>query len=343
MKRPVTIVTGYLGSGKTTLLVNLLKDSSFRNHTAVLVNEFGQVGLDHHLLRQIDERARLISGGCLCCSVREDLVKELTDLLNKDQSGEIPGLERVLIETSGLADPAPILFTILSDPVLQHHYEVERIITAVDAVNVKLHLERHPETAKQVAAADRIVMTKTDLVSEEAKAEAVREISRLNPLADIVFAVYGETDAGRLFAEPGSGHGKDFRLQEAWGAGLPAPALSHPQQAASSLSLTFDRPIDWNAFGLWLSMLLHAHGDKIMRVKGLLDAGEPGSVLLNGVQHIIHPPEHLPDWPESCERRSHVVFIMKSVEADDLLQSLHAFQRVLGARADLSTMEVIHG
>ncbi|WP_248929637.1 CobW family GTP-binding protein [Paenibacillus hamazuiensis] len=335
MKRPVTIVTGYLGSGKTTLLVNMLKDPSLRN-TAVLVNEFGQVGLDHHLLRQVDERARLISGGCLCCTVREDLVKELTDLLNKDQSGEIPGLERVVLETSGLADPAPILFTILSNPVLQHHYEVERIITVVDAVNAGLHLERHPETAKQVAAADRIVITKTDLVSEETKAEVMSEISRLNPLAEIAIAVYGETDAGRLFSGPGTG--RDL----IWGAGLPAPAPSHPQQAARSLSLTFDRPIDWNAFGLWLSMLLHAHGDKIMRVKGLLDVGGPGPVLLNGVQHIIHPPEHLSAWPESCERRSQVVFIMKSVEADALLQSLHSFQAILGAKADLSKMEIIH-
>lgn len=337
MKRPISIVTGFLGSGKTTLLANLLKGESYHK-TAILVNEFGKVGLDHHLLRRIDEHTRLISGGCLCCSVREDLVKELKDLLNRDQDGAISDLQRVVIETSGLADPAPILFTILSDPVLQHHFEIEHIITTVDAVNAKLHMEHHEETAKQIAVADKIVLTKNDLVMDEEREVIVRELSLMNPTAQIVFAVYGKTDVESLFFKPS----KESAVPEVRKRMLSDPPTKHMQMSTKSLSLTFDQPIDWNAFGLWFSMLLHANGEKVMRVKGLLDVGEPGPVLLNGVQHIIHPPEHLPTWPDQSERRSHLVFIMKSIESDELLESLHAFQYLLGSKANLSESVFVH-
>jgi G3E family GTPase len=333
MKRPISIVTGYLGSGKTTLLSHLLRDES-RQKTAVLVNEFGDVGLDHHLLRHIDERTRLISKGCLCCSVREDLIKELKDLLNQDLNGELPGLERVVIETSGLADPAPILFTIMSDPVLQHHYEVEHIITTVDAVNAGLHLKHHRETVKQIAVADKLIVTKTDLVTDEAREALVRELSLLNPTAKIVISIHGKTNSEVIFSK----ESVVAPVQRVVDRHLPNQESAHLQETVKSLSLTFDRPIDWNAFGLWLSMLLYACGENVMRVKGLLDVGEAGPVLLNGVQHIIHPPEHLHEWPEQqAAHRSQIVFIMKSIEAEQLLRSLHSFQHMIGAKAELST------
>jgi G3E family GTPase len=334
MKRPISIITGYLGSGKTTLLSQLLKDES-QQKTAVLVNEFGNVGLDHHLLRQIDERTRLISKGCVCCTVREDLIKELKDLLNQDQNGELPGLERVVIETSGLADPAPILFTILSDPVLQHHYEVEHIITTVDAVNARLQLEHHPETLKQIAVADKLIVTKTDLVTDEAREALVRELSLLNPTAKIIISIQGKMSREALFSKESAA----APAQRIMGHRVHVEESAHLQDAVKSLSLTFDRPIDWNAFGLWLSMLLYACGENVMRVKGLLDVGEAGPVLLNGVQHIIHPPEHLLEWPnQEAEHRSQIVFIMKSIEPEHLLQSLHSFQFMIGARAESSTV-----
>jgi G3E family GTPase len=334
MKRPISILTGYLGSGKTTLLSQLLKDES-RQKTAVIVNEFGDVGLDHLLLRQIDERTRLISKGCLCCTVREDLIKELKDLLNQDLNGELPGLERVVIETSGLADPAPILFTIVSDPVLQHHYEVEHIITTVDAVNAGLHLEHHPETLKQIAVADKLIVTKTDMVTDEARETLVRELSLLNPTAKIIVSIHGKMNREVLFSKESA----VAPVQRAIDRRLNDQESEHVQDSVKSLSLTFDRPIDWNAFGLWLSMLLYACGENVMRVKGLLDVGEAGPVLLNGVQHIIHPPEHLHEWPEQeAAYRSQIVFIMKSIEAEHLLQSLHSFQYMIGARAELSTV-----
>jgi G3E family GTPase len=266
--------------------------------------------------------------------VREDLIKELKDLLNQDLNGELPGLERVVIETSGLADPAPILFTIMSDPVLQHHYEIEHVITTVDAVNARLHLKRHRETAKQIAAADKLIVTKTDMVTDEAKEALVRKLSLLNPTAQIVFSIHGKTNREALFSK----ESVVAPVQRVMDRHLPDQEFVHLQDAIKSLSLTFDSPIDWNAFGVWLSMLLHACGENVMRVKGLLDVGEAGPVLLNGVQHIIHPPEHLREWPEQAAHRSQIVFIMKSIEAEHLLQSLHSFQHIIGARAEISTL-----
>jgi G3E family GTPase len=167
-RRPVTVVTGFLGSGKTTLLARVLSEPSMAN-TAVLVNEFGDVGLDHHLLRRVDERTVLLGSGCVCCTMREDLVGALMELLDLDQRGEISRLDRVVIETTGLADPAPILHTIYADPVLQHHFAVDLVLTTVDAVNGELHLDRNLESVKQVAAADKVVVTKTDIAAVPAR------------------------------------------------------------------------------------------------------------------------------------------------------------------------------
>jgi G3E family GTPase len=217
----------------------------------------------------------------------------------------------------------------MSDPVLQHHYEIEHIITTVDAVNARLHLKNHRETAKQIAVADKLIVTKTDMVTEDAREALVRELSLLNPTAKIVFSIQGKTNGEVLFSKESAAAplprviDRDLYNQES----------VHLQDAVNSLSLSFDSPVDWNAFGIWLSMLLHACGENVMRVKGLLDVGEAGPVVLNGVQHIIHPPEHLLEWPEQAEHRSQIVFIMKSIQAEHLLQSLHSFQHLIGAKA----------
>ncbi|WP_047152080.1 CobW family GTP-binding protein [Aneurinibacillus tyrosinisolvens] len=332
-KRRITIVTGFLGSGKTTLLTRLLKDPFLKN-AAVLVNEFGKVGLDHHLLRKIDEKTLLIGGGCLCCTVREDLVNSLRELLNKDHRGEIEPLERVIIETSGLADPAPILFTVLTDTVLQHHFTIDQVIVTVDAVNGQLHLDRQPESMKQAAVADKIIITKTDIASPEEVQQLVARLHALNPSAEIIQSVLGDVDCTELFVpneKAKSGH--LIHYDE-------SPPGNHAPNTRS-ISLTFDQPLDWNAFGLWLSMLLHARGQDVLRVKGMVDVGEEGPVILNGVQHIIHPPEHLDKWPND-DKRSHVVFIMRSINPEEILRSLHAFQHVLGSRASIrETIEVL--
>jgi G3E family GTPase len=313
-------VTGFLGSGKTTLLGRVLSEPSMSN-TAVLVNEFGEVGLDHHLLRRVDERAVLLGNGCVCCTTREDLVEALLGLLDLDQRGEIPRLDRVVIETTGLADPAPILHTIFADPVLQHHFSVDLVLTTVDAVNGDLHLDRNPESVKQIAAADKVVVTKTDTAQPGSVRDIISRLGAINPSARVFVAAFGETDVDELFRPDG-----------VVSHTVPAVLAGEPHDVGEthSVSLTFDGSVDWTAFGIWLSMLLHARGEDVLRVKGLLDVGEAGPVVVNGVQHTIHPPEHLDRWPDE-DHRSRIVFITKGIRPEELLGSLDAFRALLGA------------
>jgi G3E family GTPase len=333
-KHPVTIVTGFLGSGKTTLLSRVLSEPSMHN-TAVLVNEFGKVGLDHHLLRQVNEHILLLGNGCACCTRREDLVKTLLELLVMDERSTISQLERVVIETSGLADPAPIHFTILTHPVLQHHFFIDSVITVVDAVNGHLHLDRHPESLRQVASADKIIITKADIVPFTAVGELTRRLHTLNPAAHVIKATFGEVDITRLFSKnemDTSAEGLSDEEEANLLSSLQNNSLDEKQHISNthSISLTFQEPLDWRAFGLWLSMLLHARGEDVLRVKGLLDIGEEGPVVLNGVQHIIHPPEHLDRWP-SEDHCSRIIFITRGIDPQVILTSLRIFQHAFEA------------
>ncbi len=323
-KRPVTVVTGFLGSGKTTLLGRVLLEPSMSD-TAVLVNEFGEVGLDHHLLRRVDERTVLLGSGCVCCTTREDLVDALMELLNMDQRDEIPRLNRVVVETTGLADPAPILHTIFTDPVLQHHFSVDLVLTTVDAVNGNFHLERNPESFKQVAAADKIVVTKTDIAEPNSVKGLVSRLRGINPSARVIEAAFGAVDVDELFRPDGVG----THAAPAYLAGEADDP--HDVGETYSVSVTFDGSIDWTAFGIWFSMLLHARGEDVLRVKGLVDVGEAGPVVINGVQHIIHPPQHLDEWPDE-DHRSRIIFITKRIRPEELLNSLRAFRGLLGAQ-----------
>ncbi len=336
-KCPVTIVTGFLGSGKTTLLARVLAEPAMGN-AAVLVNEFGKVGLDHHLLRQINERTILLGSGCACCTIRDDLVKTLLDLFAMDERRDIPRLEWVIIETSGLADPAPILHTILADPVLQHHFCIDRIITTVDALNGHFHLDHHPESLKQVAIADNIIVTKTDVASRQEVDDLTARLHTLNPSAHIVKAAFGNVDIAMLFSASETEHvGK--RLNDEQDAGRPSTFPGEESHIANiySLSLTFHEPLDWRAFSLWLSMLLHARGEDVLRVKGLLNVGEESPVVLNGVQHIIHPPRHLDRWPGE-DHSSRIIFITRTIEPQAILNSLQVFQHALAlSEADSRT------
>ena len=325
-KLPVTVVTGFLGSGKTTLLSRVLSDPSMSD-TAVLVNEFGKVGLDHHLLRRADEKTVLLGAGCVCCTTRDDLVEALLALLDEEARGEIPPLKGVVVETTGLADPAPILYTVFSHPVLQHHYRVDRVVCTVDALNGALHLDRNPESTKQIASADVVVLTKTD-VSEAAPVEVLRgRVRGINPSARVLDAPLGAVDPDELFGDAGA-------VQSASGPRAPSSLGSGDGRHVSdthSTSLTFDGPVDWTAFGTWFSMLLHARGEDVLRVKGLLSVGEPGPVLLNGVQHVIHPPDHLEEWPDA-DHQSRIVFITRGIRAEEIVSSLETFSGLTGAR-----------
>jgi G3E family GTPase len=313
-KTPVTLLTGFLGSGKTTLLSRLLGHPDM-GETAVIVNELGEVAIDHHLLRRVDERTVLLKSGCVCCSLRGDLADELRDLLGRRDRGEVPWFRRVVVETTGLADPAPILYTLLSEPVVKHHFRLERVIATVDAVNGL----PEPESVRQVAAADTLVVTKADL----ADAGKVRStLEELNPTAHVIQASFGEVEPAALF--------------ETGGTGLrPVPMTrDHQHGDVGALCVFLDEQLDWGAFGIWLTMLLQSRGDDILRVKGLLNVGGDGPVLLNGVQHVVHPPEHLDAWPDD-DHRSRLVFIGRGFTADALTESLAVFNGLAGAGCSL--------
>ncbi len=328
---PVNVVTGFLGSGKTTLIQRLLASPRLRD-TAVLVNEFGEVGLDHHLLGQVAESTLLLENGCICCAIRGDLQVALRDLFSQRERGEVPRFVRVVIETSGLADPVPIAYTILAEPVIQHHFRLGNVVTVVDAVNAPGQLERHPESLKQIAVADRLVVTKSELCPPAQGAALLRTLARLNPAAAIHQTATEALDPERLLAQ--DIYDEEGREREArrWleGAGAAPDDRAHDaahghDDAITSFCLRFDEPLDWTAFGIWLSMLLNRHGEDVLRVKGLLNvAGMAAPVLVNGVQHIVHPPVHLEAWPDA-DHGSRLVFIVRNLSRARLERSLAAF------------------
>jgi G3E family GTPase len=309
MKTPVVLLTGFLGSGKTTLLSRLLERPEL-GETAVIVNELGEVAIDHHLLRQVDERTVVLSSGCVCCVLRGDLSDELRDLLDRRDTGEIPSFRRVVIETTGVARPAPIVQTLLSDPMLPHHYALDAIVATVDGE----HGLRGPEALQQVAAADTLVLTKSDLADSRRLDVLEAELARLNPAARTVRASFGDVDPELLL----SGSDRDPRE-------VPMQSNGHPHEP-TALVLTLDGTIDWTAFGIWLTMLLHARGQEILRIKGLLDVGGEGPLLVSCVQHAVYPPVHLDSWPDE-DRRSRLVVIGHSLDPETLTASLRAFDR----------------
>jgi G3E family GTPase len=255
----------------------------------------------------VDERTVLLPSGCLCCVLRGDLADELRDLLARRDAGEIPGFQRVVVETTGLANPAPIVSTLLSEPLVKHHYRLEAVVTTVDAQ----HGLRHDESVAQAAAADRLVVTKGDLADP---GPVTARLRRLNPAAPIVESVFGDVEPSALFDGGGARDPRDLAYDD-------APEHAHEVRA---FCVTFDEPLDWTAFGIWLTMLLQARGADVLRVKGLLDVGADGPIVLNGVQHVVHPPEHLPAWPDD-DHRSRLVFIGHGLEQPALEYSLAAF------------------
>src|SRR4051794_25095810 len=364
---PVVLVTGFLGSGKTTLISALLAQPAM-GETAVLVNELGEAAIDHHLVRQVDERTIVLGSGCVCCTLRGDLRDELRDLLDRRARGELAPFSRIVVETTGLADPAPVLSTLQTEPVLRHHVAVEAVVATVDAVSGSTTLDRHPESVKQVAVADALLVTKADLAAPAAVAALERRLRALNPLAALRRVAFGAVEpdevlgarsrepaaasaapaapAGALergrraltppaarrgvalgAVEPDEVLGARSREPAAASAAPAAPAGHAHADDVCAFTVTLDGAVDWDAFALWLTMLLHARGLDVLRVKALLDVGADGPVLLDGVQHVIHRPRHLDAWPDD-DRRSRIVFITRGIEREAIETSLRAFVRL---------------
>jgi len=336
---PISVLTGFLGSGKTTLLSKLLRDPDMAN-TAVVINEFGDVGLDHMLVESSDENTVLMDSGCLCCTIRGDLVDTLRDLFRKRVTGDVPEFDRLVIETTGLADPAPILHTLMSDPLLCARYRLDGVLTTVDGVLGLQQLDTQFEPTKQAAVADRILITKADMV-DEATIDALRVRLRvLNPAAPVHVVSKGNI-AARLVLNAGlfdpAGKIPDVEkwlCEEAY----EQDAHTHKDHAQDhvhdvnrhdahirSFCLTADAPFAWEAFANWMDALISVHGESLLRVKGVLhvtDTDQP--VVVHGVQHIFHPPAVLEGWPNE-DRRSRIVMITRDLNRDPVEKMFHAF------------------
>jgi G3E family GTPase len=323
---PVTLVTGFLGSGKTTLLQRLLAEPALSD-AAVLINEFGEIGLDHHLLERIDETMVVLQSGCLCCTIRGELSAAIKDLHAKRRRGVVPPFRRLVIESTGLADPFPILSTVQADPVLRHHFCLGNVITTVDAVNGMRQLDAQPESVKQVAVADRLVLTKTDLAPAETARLLVERLRRINPTAPLWCNTDRAVDAEALLARDAL---DGDSAERGWRASVSPVGHDHAHgnrhdDDIRAVALSWDQPVDWAMFGIWLTMLLHRYGNEVLRVKGILNvAGSDTPVAVHGVQYLVHPPTHMNAWPDT-DRRSRLVLIVKGLAPTAIERSWRSF------------------
>ncbi len=341
---PLTVLTGFLGAGKTTLLNRLLKDEALAE-TAVIINEFGEVSVDHLLVEYISDNMVLLQSGCLCCTMRGDLVDALETLL-RDLDNRRCTFRRVLLETTGLADPAPVLHTVMSHPYLLLRYRLDGVVTVVDAVNGEAELDAHPEAVKQAALADRLVLTKTDLATSEQREAIVARLHALNPAAPILDAAQGEATPDRLLncglydPERKIPDVKKWLAEEAYAV---SPAHHHHgydhghpghdhldrnrhDDHIASFVLTTEIAIPAGTLEMFLELLRANYGAQLLRVKGVVKLAEmPDTpVVVHGVQHVFHPPARLERWPDD-DRRSRLVFITRDLPDRPVRELFEAF------------------
>lgn len=336
---PVSVLTGFLGAGKTTLLNRLLRDPSLVD-TAVIINEFGDVAIDHLLVESSSDGVIQLSDGCLCCSVRGDLVDTLADLVDRLQTGRISRLKRVIVETTGLADPAPVLQSIMGHPVLVQAYRLDGVISMVDAVNGGATLDHHVEAVKQVAMADRIVISKTDL---EAGSSMLRErLRRLNPSAPILDGLAPETGYAGLFDSGLYNPATKTADARRWLGEEAAKADHHHAHVHGcdhdhsddghhrhdtrirTFTLVHDRPVPYSAIETFLDLLRSVQGDKLLRMKGVVELADDPSrpLVVHGVQRLLHPPARLSGWPD--EKRGVRIVLITLDMPEDYVRRLFA-------------------
>ncbi|WRF25900.1 GTP-binding protein [Helicobacter pylori] len=313
-KIPITLITGFLGSGKTSFLSEYLNQIDHQG-VALIINEIGQAALDQRILsvQYCGEKMLYLNAGCVCCNKRLDLVESLKATLNNyEWRGEI--LRRIIIETTGLANPAPILWTILSDTFLGVHFEIQSVVACVDVLNAKTHLTNN-EAKEQIVFADSVLLTKTDLQNDSRALTKLKErIQALNPSAEIFDK--RAIDYESLFSRKNRVHRAIL------------PAKDSHSQGFETLSIRFEGTMEWSAFGIWLSLLLHQYGTQILRIKGIIDIGSDLLVSINGVMHIIYPPKHI----LKDQNGSNLVFIMRHLKREKILNSLEGFKDFLGIK-----------
>ena len=338
---PVTLLTGFLGSGKTTVLNHVLKEPGMAA-TAVIVNEFGEIGIDHLLVERSSEDVVLLNSGCLCCTVRNDIVDTLTNLFVDRVKGKVPFFTRVVIETTGLADPAPVLHTLMTEPIVAARYMLDGVVATVDAVNGAGTLDRQPEAVKQAAVADRLLLTKTDLAEPAAQQAFEARLAALNPSAPVIPVVQGAVDPALLFNlgffDPAT-KSVDVRRwlrDEAFAADHghehddDRPDPNRHDDRIRAFCITRERPITWGVLSGWLDGLATMRGDDLLRLKAIVALSDRPDepVVLHGVQHLFHPPVLLPQWP-SEDRRTRMVFITRDLPKEAIEATLTAFERAV--------------
>jgi G3E family GTPase len=349
---PVSLLTGFLGSGKTTLLNHLVRQPALAD-SAVLINEVGDVGLDHHLVRSAKPDVVLLEGGCLCCTVRGELTDALRDLLfNRGREG-IPKFNRVLIETTGLADPAPILQTLIADPIVAQHFRLDGVIATVDGALGMGELDRHFESVKQAAVADRIVITKADAAAPSDLDQLEARLRELNPAAPIYRSEQGRIDpevllnAGLFDASSKIPDVARWLAASAYrpvarasmlGGAMPAPSPSH-DALVRSFTVSFDAPVPWPALIAAMEMLLSFRGDDMLRVKGILNLeGQTQPVVLHAVQTVLYPLSKLEAWPDD-DHRTRLVFIVRDIDPAFVEEILTQFIEAARASEGPATVE----
>ncbi len=318
---PVSIVTGFLGSGKTTLINRLLKQPEM-NRVAVIVNELGEIGIDNELVEVSSEQMMLLNNGCLCCVLRGDLQETLRDLFIKRRNGEVIDFDRVIIETTGLADPAPVMQTLITDTLLLEQYRLDCVATLVDAVNAPGQLDRFSEPVKQVALADRLIVTKTDLVAEKELNALITRLNEINPRAPVRVALNGEIDLPFLIDVGLRRASARLEEVERWlGTETDEHAGEHRHdEHVKSFVLRFEQPMPWAAFTQCIEVLTALRGPDLLRVKGLVNVeGKSGPMVIQGVQHLFHPPLELTAWL-SADHSTRLVFITRGVSRESVLQ-----------------------
>lgn len=336
---PLYVLTGFLGSGKTSLLRHCLQSDDFAD-TAVVVNEFGEIGLDHELVETSDEETVVLKGGCICCTVREDLAATIRRLADLRRAGHIKPFSRLVIETSGLADPVPVLVTLKSDPRITQMFEFRGAIVAVDAVAGSDTLSAYAESVRQVIYANRAVITKCDLAAPGSIGQVKSAVRRLNgslsilhsdsagiPPRELLDGLSDDPLPEKAVEMPDGSSGSVIPLED------PQTDLSGDSHADRfrSFSWEFDEALDWTAFGVWLTLLLHVHGARILRVKGILNiSGTQAPVAVHGVQHMVYPPRHMAKG-RTGRAPSRLVFVLDGVSPALIRRSFEAFH-ALGSR-----------
>jgi G3E family GTPase len=359
---PVSILTGFLGAGKTTLLNRLLKDPDLSD-TAVIINEFGDVSLDHLLVEASSDGIIELSDGCLCCTVRGELVDTLADLMDRMQSGRIRPLKRVVIETTGLADPAPVLQSVIGNPILVQNYRLDGVVTVVDAVNGLSTLDNHEEAVKQVAMADRLVLSKATLASAEVIETLKGRLAALNPRAPLIdgdTAIAGKAelfhcglydpatkiaDVSRWLQDEAHDHDHcdhDHHDHHHGHHGHHHHDANRHGSDIRSFSIVHDRPIEPMALEMFIDLLRSAHGEKLLRMKAVVAMSDRPDkpLILHGVQNVFHTPHRLAAWPDPNDRRTRMVIITKGLDESFVRDLFDAFTgRPSIDRADRQALE----